>query len=1244
MIIMNLKYMKKATLLIGIFFSGIFMMNAQNTKSNFSLTKGGHAAYKNTKLYDSKTGKQQTKKNMMPGDKAADRAAYEFKMLKNPYTGKIPRNIKVKEKEFAKKLPKGSFLKKLRSKNLKSANAKTQGPAIWSARGPGNVGGRTRALALDLDNENIILAGGVSGGLWRSTDTGASWTRVTLAEQNPSITAIVQDPRPGFTNIWYYSSGELFGNSANIVGGLYQGTGIYKSTDSGLSWARIESTNNLNVLSVDIFDYINDLAVSPLNGDLYFAAPHGVYRIKSSDLNTIEKVFDATESSFTEVEISATGKIYVTSSKEDGVDASNNNINVDSRISVSSDGNTWTDITPTLLDDTALYLGRIVVSIDPSNENFVWLLADNIVRGEQSFLLRYQVDIDTWVNRSSGMPYNLKNTGNFNSQGGYNMVLKVNPSDSNMVYVGGVSLYRSTNGFSETANTNGWIGGYSRANNYELYENHHPDIHNLVFIPSNPSKAISASDGGLHLTQNIKSGKTVWTSLNNKYLTTQARIASFDPSGTSNQLLAGFQDNGTWWIGGNTDIDDPWYSQYSGDGGHNAIADGSETLYVSSQKGSVYRLEFDNQNNFMSTRVTPSISSGNFGFLSPFILDHNNDNIMYMPRGGNMLVNKNLDEIPKGSIAPTSTNWSQISGNTLGSNILSLDVSTYPEHHKLYFGAEGGGVFRVDNAHLPTATRSSNLIKGKGLGEGPIGCVYVDPTNSDRVFITKSNYGVRSIWMSENEGNSWTDISGNLEENPDGSGNGPSVRWFSTIGNNEGYLVGTSTGLYYTETLAGRNTIWTRETLDIGTETIEDVVVSHVKTRKDGFAVASTHGNGLFSANFAVNPRPQVTLSSENINNVKISNAAGSYSLDVSENIKSSTNSPITMTIESNSNPSLCSINLVGKELQFTNIDPTKKGKVDIVIKGTSGIETITMLVKADIREIGIYDQSHVKDSFLTPCFFDVQKDGVGTCADDFVVPEGVSWNLNRVFLFGKGGGSLTNANASIKEAGVNIYEDNNGEPGTMVYTTGKVSGLNLVKEPDGKFNLNIPFPQSVELQPGKYWISAYPYITSLPFFDAWYWDTTENVTGSEAMFKNPKGYSLHFSFIHFSNVSLKHSDWTSFPDIYFMNGTPPKEQDLLFYIMGEAQTLNTENFELEAFKVYPNPNEGEFRLKFSTSSTSDIDVQVYDVHGRTVFHKMYQPTQYFDQNINLNSISSGIYILKVNDGVKKTTKKIIIK
>ena len=124
---------------------------------------------------------------------------------------------------------------------------KTQGPAIWNARGPGNVGGRTRALALDLDYENIILAGGVSGGLWRSTDTGCKLDSCNFSRTKPEYNSYSSRPKARITNIWYYSSGELFGNSASIVGGLYQGTGIYKSTDSGLSWARIESTNNLNV-------------------------------------------------------------------------------------------------------------------------------------------------------------------------------------------------------------------------------------------------------------------------------------------------------------------------------------------------------------------------------------------------------------------------------------------------------------------------------------------------------------------------------------------------------------------------------------------------------------------------------------------------------------------------------------------------------------------------------------------------------------------------------------------------------------------------------------------------------------------------------------------------------------------------------------------------------------------------------------------------------------------------------------
>ena len=1253
---MNKKIIKSILFLIAVLFMGLFAVNAQDKTPNFDHNKG-HGAYKRAKLYDSKTGANGLKPKAV-GDKAADRVAHEFELLKDPNTGKIPDNIQAKEKEFSSKLPKGSLLKQLKSKNKNLATAKTQGPATWNARGPGNVGGRTRALALDLDDENIIFAGGVSGGLWRSTNGGAAWTRVTAPDQNPSITAIAQDTRTGFRNIWYYSSGEIIGNSANLPGGsganigaLYQGTGIYKSTDSGITWTNINTTNDSSVINISYSDYIHDIAVNPTNGDLYFAALDGVYRIKENT-DVVEYVFQARSSINSEIEISPLGKIYATASKEDGVDDMGNNININSRISVSSDGDTWTDITPDALTDTALFLGRIVVTIDPSNENFVWILVNNYEGNE--FLLRYDVAAGTWADRSSGIPYNI-NLGNLEIQTGYNMVLKVHPSNSNIVFIGGVSLYRSSQGFTDTPSVNGWIGGYNRTNDGSYYDNHHPDLHNLVFLPSNPEIALSASDGGVHKTQDILDGMTVWTSLNNNYLTTQPYAVSLDPSATTDKLLAGFQDNGSWYSG-STNLQDPWFQQFSGDGAYNAIADNGNTLYVSSQFGKVYRMDYDTQSDSYSfTRVTPSdkISSGYFEFISPFILDHNNDNIMYMPKGGNMLVNVNLDKIPSGLNSTTDVNWFKVGGGTLGSPITAMDVSTYPVQHRLYYGANLGGFFRVDNAHLPGATRSGNLAANKGMGPGRINCVYVDPTDADRVFVTKSNYGVRSIWMSENAGNTWVDISGNLEENPDGTGNGPSVRWFTMIGNGDGYLAGTSTGLYYTETLNGTSTVWTREVLDIGTETIQDALVVQVKTRDDGYAAAATHGNGIFSANFTVNARQQTTLSAESIYDIEINNNVGSYTLEVASNFTSSTGSPITLTIDSNSNPSLCSINLVGNELQFTNIDPTKNEKVDIVIKGTSGLESTTMIVKVDIREVGIYNQILAKD-ISTPSYYDVITRTKGTCADDFIVPEGVTWNINRVFIFGLGVGNLGTVvnewpgSDVIDAAVVDIYEDNNGKPGALVYTTGKITGLNMTSNDPAlstitrQFNLNIPFPEQ-ELQPGKYWISAYPYIQSFPGYNGWKWDTTDTVNGDEAMFKNPSGFAMQWQNTISSNLKAK--DWTPIPSIYKVGAAdiPNGPQDMMFYIMGESKTLSTKDFELDNFNVYPNPNTGEFTIKFNSASSGETQVKIHDIRGRSIFNNTYNQIGEFNKTLNLNNVSAGIYILEVSDGLSKTTRKLII-
>ena len=71
----------------------------------------------------------------------------------------------------------------------------------WKSVGPFNVGGRTRAIALDVTNDNIIIAGGVTGGMWRSTDEGKSWQYTNGSDAVRSVTCIAQDTRPGKEHI-----------------------------------------------------------------------------------------------------------------------------------------------------------------------------------------------------------------------------------------------------------------------------------------------------------------------------------------------------------------------------------------------------------------------------------------------------------------------------------------------------------------------------------------------------------------------------------------------------------------------------------------------------------------------------------------------------------------------------------------------------------------------------------------------------------------------------------------------------------------------------------------------------------------------------------------------------------------------------------------------------------------------------------------------------------------------------------
>lgn len=92
-----------------------------------------------------------------------------------------------------------------------------------------------------------------------------------------------------------------------------------------------------------------------------------------------------------------------------------------------------------------------------------------------------------------------------------------------------------------------------------------------------------------------------------------------------------------------------------------------------------------------------------------------------------------------------------------------------------------------------------------------------------------------------------------------------------------------------------------------------------------------------------------------------------------------------------------------------------------------------------------------------------------------------------------------------------------------------------------------------------------------------------------------------------------------------------------------QVVALANTDFSFENFSLYPNPNTGSFNVKFDSNTSNDIKVAVYDMRGRAIFEKAYQNTGTFDQNVQLEGVQSGVYLVNIQDGDKKVVKKIVI-
>ena len=786
--------------------------------------------------------------SLSDGENGLARQAYEFMRLRNPATDQIPADISEREYQFLMQLP--------TPKSLTNWE--------WQQRGPVNVGGRTRAIALDVNNENRILAGGVSGGLWLSENAGQSFEKVTTNLMLHSVTSIAQDVRNGFQNTWYYGTGELSGNSADLFG-----HGIYKSTDNGISWNLLPSTSNDSANQISLqgdFRYVQDVKVNPLNGHIIVAAYSGVYLSQDGgDTWQLMLTADSSPNGFgyinygnqVSVMVDDNGAYYAMLSS-DAQDAG---------IYRSVDGLSWTEITPAGLSTA---YRRMEVAFDPFDTNQMLFVVDAStnpsVDNHELWHYTYLSGDGSganglWEDRSANLPagtctgFYTFDFGYFQTQNSYDMFIAYHPSEEDVVFIGGTNLYRSTDAF-QTGTNYTWIGGYqcdqNMPSNY-IWPNHHPDQHDVKFLPSNPNVMISAHDGGLSITQNCLANNIEWASLNNGYGTTQFYTVAIEHGNVESEvIIGGLQDNGTFLT---TDLNpsSPWTSTFYGDGAYCAIADNRDAYYVSWQGGKTFKFDIDDNGQTQAlTRIDP-IGGDNYMFINPFILDPANTNTMYLAAGRYIWRNDSLADIPllNDEYNAISQGWEQIDESTTntqfgGINYISALGMSADSNDVIYYGTYNGRVYRL------SGLQSGNLVKEViNTADLPSGGAYVssivpNPMNANEVLLSYSNYEVKSIFYSNDAGETWQNISGSLEENPDGSGAGPSVNWMHFYQDEEDtiYLAGTTSGLFATDLLQGENTIWERQAVN----QIGNVPVTMIDSRAyDKNIVVATHGAGIFS-------------------------------------------------------------------------------------------------------------------------------------------------------------------------------------------------------------------------------------------------------------------------------------------------------------------------------------------------------------------------------------------------------------
>ncbi len=587
-----------------------------------------------------------------------------------------------------------------------AAAARAGASDAWEPLGPEVIEsyaistGRVSAVVLHPANPDVILAGGAQGGVWRTENAGAAWSPLTDQECSLAMGALALDPLD--PDIVYAGTGEQ-----HFSADSYYGCGILRSADGGESWTRLgEGVFTGPMGGTTISRIVVDSATAgTLDATMVYAATERGLFISTDSGEGWTRVLGGV---VTDLLVHAGDRETMFAAVAEGEEKKGH-----ATLHRSDDaGWSWREADPGL----GVLPWRAQFAQSGSNPDILYFSAGE---SEGAIIARSDDAGESWTR----MPA----VGLRCGQCWYNQSLAVHPTDPDVVYFGGVLLYRSDSGGAT----------FSTLGRADI----HVDQHVLTVDARAPDMLLVGNDGGVY--RSPDRGDT-WESLNTNLSLTQFYAGvSIHPRADAISVLAGTQDNGT--VEGDGDLS--WPQVMGGDGGFTALDPRFDRRWAETQwRGGTGGPRRSDNGGLFRYRGRGIDLGDDALFIPPLVMDPFDPDLLYF---GTELLYRTVDggelwepvaEAPGGTISAVAPSRSDARVVYFGTSESDIAVTR-----------DGGATWRPVSGSLPMRYVSDIAVHPH------------DPATAYAVF---SGFGTGHVFVTRDYGASWSDITADLPDHP----------------------------------------------------------------------------------------------------------------------------------------------------------------------------------------------------------------------------------------------------------------------------------------------------------------------------------------------------------------------------------------------------------------------------------------------------------------------------------------------